>query len=92
VSALVASRRRLRSSSEREPANPVIAGVHSGNREPPIQAGTSAEIPFSGAALLQDRLAFRAACGGIIKFAPEARSSPDIRGKDVLTGPPKASS
>jgi hypothetical protein len=32
--------------------------------------------------------AHRARPAGIIKFASEARSSPAIRGKDVLTGPP----
>lgn len=31
----------------------------------------------------------RAHPAGIIKFVSEARSSPAIRGKDALTGPPR---
>jgi hypothetical protein len=84
----VAKRRRLRSSSERDPAKPLIAAVHSATASRLKKAGTSVEIPFSGAAPLEDRLNFAAASLRMMNFACEARYSPSPRGKDALIAQP----
>jgi hypothetical protein len=60
-------------------------GTPFGNREPPKRAGISAEIPFSGAAPLQDRRNLRPANGGNDELQPNTQIFPARRGKNVLT-------
>jgi hypothetical protein len=60
--------------------------VHFGNREPPIKAGISVEIPFSGAARLEDRQALKAIAGRSRLVARELPSSIVLRGKNALIG------
>jgi hypothetical protein len=68
------------------PQNPSFWPVHFGDREPPIKAGISVEIPFSGAARLEDRLVLKVGVGRSQQVARESPSSIVLRGKNALTG------